>query len=52
MPIWLRNYTFKSIQEFYKEEAERRENQSSPNKQKTTIQVPKELTYKTKARGK
>lgn len=52
MPIWLRNYTFRSLQEYFKKKEEQQSNQSSPNKQKTTVQIPKELTYRAKARGK
>lgn len=51
MPIWLRNFTFQSMQEFYKKEKEQQEAKAQPNKQKSTFQIPKEVSYKAKARG-
>lgn len=50
MPIWLRNFTFKSLEEFYLKQNEEREKQSNTGKEKTVVPLPKDLTYKTKAR--
>ena len=49
MPIWLRNFTFRKIQEFYEKEKESYEKASKKNTltQPDTIKKP---TYSTKAR--
>ena len=51
MPIWLRNYTFKAMEEFYTKQSEEQEKQANPGKQKTVVPLPKDITYKTKARS-
>ena len=49
MPIWLRNFTFKKLQEFYEKEKESYEKANSKNTltKSNTIKKP---TYSTKAR--
>ena len=49
MPIWLRNFTFKSIQEFYEKEKEEYDkvNKKSQTLKGNTIKKP---TYSTRAR--
>lgn len=51
MPIWLRNFTFQSLHDHYTKEREAQESKSQPNKEKSVFKIPKELTYKAKARG-
>jgi hypothetical protein len=57
MPVWLRRYTFKSIQEFYEKQAEAQEEQMNRVQgiqkatSQNTIQMPdvvKKATYTTK----
>ncbi len=57
MPVWLRKYTFKSIQEFYEKQAEAQEEQMNRVQgiqkatSQNTIQMPdavKKATYTTK----
>lgn len=50
MPIWLRNFTYNQITEFYKEEAEAREKarSKSSSSQNTTVINPQDFT---KGRG-
>jgi len=57
MPVWLRRYTFKSIQEFYEKQAEAQEEQMNKVQgiqkatSQNTIQMPdvvKKATYTTK----
>lgn len=50
MPIWLRNFTFKNLDEYYQKQNEAREKQANPGKEKTVVPLPKDITYKTKAR--
>ena len=49
MPIWLRNYTFRNIEEFYKKE---REDYDKVNKKSQTLEsnTVKKPTYSTRAR--
>ena len=57
MPVWLRRYTFKSIQEFYEKQAEAQEEQMNrvqgiqKGTSQNTVQMPdvvKKATYTTK----
>ena len=57
MPVWLRKYTFKSIQEFYEKQAEAQEEQMNRVQgiqkatSQNTVQMPdvvKKATYTTK----
>jgi len=48
MPVWLRNFTFKSIQEYYEKEAEE-VNKAQSSAKKTSFPMPKP-NYSTKAR--
>jgi hypothetical protein len=57
MPVWLRRYTFKSIQEFYEKQAEAQEEQMNRVQgiqkatSQNTVQMPdvvKKATYTTK----
>jgi len=48
MPVWLRNFTFKSIQEYYEKEAEE-VNKAQSSAKKTSFSMPKP-NYSTKAR--
>jgi len=50
MPIWLRNYTFKTMEEYFVKQNQEQENRSNPNQEKTVVPLPKDITYKTKAR--
>jgi len=49
MPIWLRNFTFRNIQEFYEKEKEEYDkvNKKSQTLKSNTIKKP---TYSTRAR--
>jgi len=47
MPIWLRNFTYQQISDFYKQEVENR-NKTQSNSKNTTVINPQEFT---KGRG-
>lgn len=49
MPIWLRRFTFKKLEEHYKKESEEHEKAMKSSKQKKNFK-PKKPTFRTKAR--
>jgi hypothetical protein len=57
MPIWLRRFTYKKIEEYYQkqnEEISKQQNQLNPSQKKNDIQKPAvpTPTYKTKGTKK
>jgi len=51
MPIWLRNYTFREIKEFYEQENSRAK-ESNTNKTKKILGPDIDPTYKSRASKK
>lgn len=52
MPIWLRKFTFNKIKEWYEQEQEQNQTAVENAKGKTTIPLPKNNSYKSKASKK